>query len=138
MSCTTCINPWAKPFRTTDYLLTAWSVEGCALTAPVRIIVIRDLLIYIPNVFSPNADGINDIFSMIGKHGVSSVRRFRIYDRWGELLWEGTNFIPDGNTGWDGNFRGKPMPSGVFAWTCEIALIDGSIEGLSGSLTLLR
>jgi len=138
LSCTTCLNPWAKPAHTMDYLFSVWSIEGCLVTAPVRIEVDRNVRLYVPNVFSPNGDGFNDVFTAYGNREVALINRLAVYDRWGELLWESKDFPADGSRGWDGLFHNKPMSSGVYAWTCEVELIDGSMEVLHGDLTLVR
>ena len=54
------------------------------------------------------------------------------------MLWEGKDFLPNGTIGWDGTFHDEPMSPGVFVWLCEIELIDGSHEVLSGDLTLVK
>jgi gliding motility-associated-like protein len=138
LSCVDCLEPWAHPLQTIDYLLSIWSKEGCLITAPIRIIVKNEYKLYVPNVFSPNGDGANDIFSVFSDRGVALIRQFRIYDRWGELLWEAKDFQADGSIGWDGSFHGKTMQSGVFAWTCQVELLDGSMEVLKGDFILVR
>lgn len=138
LSCEKCLEPWAKPAQSTDYQIKIWSAEGCLLTAFVQLEVDKQVRIFIPNVFSPNSDAINDLFTVFAKGEVRSVRSLQIFDRWGNGVWEDINFLPDGMTGWDGIFKGKPAPSGVYAWVCEIELIDGSREILSGDVTLVR
>lgn len=138
LSCTNCLQPWANPTQSTDYLLSIWSPEGCLVSAMVHLDVNRDVRIYIPNVFTPNEDGVNDIFTVYANREVRSVLSLMVYDRWGNGVWQDHNFIPDGTTGWDGFSRGKPMLSGVYVWLCEIELIDGTKEVLSGDVTLVR
>ncbi|MCP4441075.1 MAG: gliding motility-associated C-terminal domain-containing protein, partial [Aureispira sp.] len=63
----------------------------------------------------------------------------RVYDRWGELIFEGTGLsINDASTGWDGTFKGKPMNSGLYAWYAEVEFADGHVEVIKGDITLLR
>jgi len=138
LSCTDCLQPWARPLVSTDYILTLWTVEGCVTTAIIRIEVSKDVKIYFPNVFSPNGDAINDKFTVSGKRDLVLVKSLVIYDRWGGALWEGTNFMADGTNGWDGYSRGQAASSGVYVWKCEVELIDGSREVYSGDVTLIR
>ena len=138
LSCDTCLHTWAQPSLSTTYDLYVWSQQGCLVTAYVEITLSREIRIYIPNVFTPNTDGINDLFTVFAKPEVAKVNRLVIYSRWGEVLWEGKDFLPNGTTGWDGTFHGELMSPGVFVWLCEIALIDGTTETLSGDLTLIR
>ena len=138
LSCTDCLQPWARPVKTTDYQLTLWTAEGCVISATVRIEVNNDVLIYFPNVFSPNGDGTNDKFTVSGRQDLILVKTLVIYDRWGGALWQGTDFIADGTNGWDGYSRGEEAPAGVYVWMCEIEVPDGSRKVFSGDVTLLR
>jgi gliding motility-associated-like protein len=138
LSCDTCLHTWAKPNQTTAYDLFVWSQQGCLVTAYVSIELSKDIRIYIPNVFTPNQDGVNDRFTVFARHEVVSVSKLTLYSRWGEIVWEAGNFLPDGSVGWDGTFRGERMSPGVFAWVCEVELLDGSREVLSGDVTLVR
>ena len=102
-------------------------------------IFVRDLCptrYYIPNIFSPNDDGVNDYFSVFGSD--LETLRLSIYDRWGNLIFESNSI----NAQWDGRFQGKPVLPGVYVWVAEIGgyLEDGTpfstVE--SGSVTVLR
>lgn len=138
LNCTDCLQPWAQPVRNTDYVLTLWTQEGCIVTATVHIEVDKNIRVYFPNVFSPNGDDVNDKFTVSGLRDLIFVKTLVVYDRWGGALWEGKDFIADGTIGWDGYSRGKEAPSGVYVWTCEIELIDGSRAVFSGDVTLVR
>jgi gliding motility-associated-like protein len=107
-------------------------------TAIVSIEVVRDVHIYIPNVFTPNGDGMNDIFTIYGNREVEKIKRLFIYDRWGNAVWQGENFLADGTLGWDGLFRGRLMQPGVMAWVCEVLLKDGTTKTFAGDVTLIR
>jgi gliding motility-associated-like protein len=139
LSCTDCLQPWAQPIHNTDYELTLWTPEGCVITAIVHIEVDNDIRVYFPNVFSPNGDAINDKFTVSGLRDLVWVKTLVIYDRWGGALWQGTEFPADGTNGWDGyTTRGQIAPTGVYVWTCEIELIDGTREVYSGDVTLVK
>ncbi|HFA50174.1 MAG TPA: gliding motility-associated C-terminal domain-containing protein [Bacteroidetes bacterium] len=96
--------------------------------------------IYVPNAFSPNGDGINDIFQIYaGGNGIAKVNSFRIFSRWGESVFEYFDFQPnDPQFGWDGKHKGQEMNPAVFAWFAEVELIDGDVRLLKGDVTLLR
>ncbi len=138
LSCTDCIQTWASPEESTEYTLTIWSQDGCVTTAVISIEVKRDVNIYIPNVFTPDGDGINDIFTVFGNREVQIVRKLQIYDRWGDAVWQGENFLADGSFGWDGLFRGQQVQPGVLAWVCEVLLTDGTTKTFAGDVTLVR
>ena len=97
--------------------------------------------LFVPNVFTPNEVDGNDLFSIyIGDNsGIESVVSMLIYDRWGSLIYERNNFMPDnGTTGWDGRFHGQELGSGVFVYKIEISYIDGSKNVIAGNISLIR
>ncbi len=95
--------------------------------------------VYFPNAFSPNDDGINDVFLPFDGGDVSVVHSFKIFDRWGGLVFQFYNFKPnDFAAGWDGIFKGKKANPGVYAWFAEVEFRDGKRELKKGELTLLH
>ena len=88
--------------------------------------------IYVPNIFSPNGDGNNDILLVRGD-GIEYLT-FIIYDRWGEEIFESSSL----SLGWDGTFNGKPINPGVFVYYLNATFLDGSEAILSGNITLVR
>lgn len=96
--------------------------------------------VFIPNVFSPNDDGINDFFSVYSNSGaVTKIAKLRIYDRWGGLVVELNDLLPNIPTdGWDGTQNGETMMPGVFVWVVQLEFADGSSETRSGDVTLVR
>ncbi len=138
LSCTYCSNPYASPFDNTVYTLTALDSTGCYAMDSILVKVEDDSGVYLPNAFSPNDDNINDFFYVFS-HCATEVRLFRIFDRWGEKLFEASNTPPnDPLYGWDGSFRGKQMNPAIFAYYLEIVLIDGRVLAFEGDVTLLR
>lgn len=134
------LNTVAMPFETMTYTVTAVDSNGCTVSDQLTVFVDKTRQIFVPNVFSPNGDGFNDFVQVFANtNQVASIKVFRIYARWGTLLFESTNFQPnDPAIGWDGNFRGKLMDPGVVAWYMEVEYIDGLEEVLKGDITLLR
>ena len=138
LSCADCLQPLAKPVETTDYVFTASSTDGCARSDTLRVQVDKSRHVYIPNVFSPNDDGDNDRLVISGGKEVDKILLFRVFSRWGELVYEGIDLPPDDlNAGWDGRFHGKTVNPGVFTWIAEVAYIDGVLESFQGSVTVL-
>lgn len=135
------LNPQAKPFRTTEYVVRIISVDGCEAADKVFIRVNDEPAIYVPNVFTPESviNG-NDrvmIFAKISQ--VNKVKNFQIFDRWGSMVFRAQNFQPnDPAHGWDGYFDGKLLMPAVFAYYAEVELIDGRVILLKGDVTLLR
>lgn len=88
--------------------------------------------IYIPNAFSPNGDGTNDLLLVYG-YTIKSMRMI-IFNQWGEKIFENNNQ----STGWNGTYKGKVQPSGVYMYVCQITLKDGSTLLKKGSINLVR
>lgn len=112
--------------------------RGCSSLDSVFIKVLQKSNVFAPNVFSPNGDNINDRFYFMGDEGVQ-LSFFRIYDRWGEMVFEIENIpVNRSELGWDGNFMGEKMNPGVYTYLAEAILKEGSRVILHGDLTLLR
>ncbi len=95
--------------------------------------------VYIPNAFSPNGDGLNDLLQVFGGPDVLQINHLRLYDRFGGLMFEALNFQPgDPLAAWDGYWRGRPAPTGTYVYTAQITFIDGTTETFSGDITLVR
>lgn len=139
-SCATgCLSQTVRPKISTTYQVMVSNEEGCAAEAIFPIIVINSRNIYIPTAFSPDNDGLNDIFQIFVGKNVVKVNDFAIFDRWGEEVFRDRDFVPDNSTtGWDGRFRGKFMQSGIYIYYTEIEFTDGTTILYEGDLTLLR
>lgn len=135
LSCSDCPHPTVRPFQHTTIKLTATNENGCVASDSLQFDVIKNLDIYIPNVFSPNDDGVNDYFTFYPGKSVDKIIEAYIFDRWGNLLFSDSNkkLIE-----WDGTFKNKQLPEGVYLWTAKVAYIDGTVQQFSGDVTLLR
>ncbi|HNM25367.1 MAG TPA: gliding motility-associated C-terminal domain-containing protein, partial [Saprospiraceae bacterium] len=122
------------------YKVTVIDENGCRGHDQIRVEVEKPRGIFVPTGFTPNADQNNDLLVVYGKtRTVKEITSFRVYDRWGELVWEDLNFpINDEGRGWDGNFRGKACESGVYVWVAEVLYLDGFTETAKGHTTLIR
>ncbi len=139
LSCADCLNPVATPLHTTLYKITVRTNKGCEDSAPVLIVVNKQASVYVPNAFSPNSDGINDVFMIYGDASVAKIKSFLVFNRWGESVHEYHDFQPnDPVGGWDGTYRGMPMDPAVFAWFAEVEFVDGRVELFKGDVTLMR
>jgi gliding motility-associated-like protein len=138
--CTTCLEYTVAPFITTTYSVTVVTTTGCTDADQVTVFVDRRRYLYVPNAFSPNGDGDNDILEIFAKpNTVKNIKTMQIFNRWGEALYQLDNFQPNNPTiGWNGNFRGEPMNPGVFAWMLEVEFIDGVTEVFTGDVTIVR
>jgi gliding motility-associated-like protein len=123
-------------------LLTATLVDenGCKVSDKLSITVRKNRRVFIPTVFSPNGDGINDIFFISGATSqIVEIRKFVVFNRWGEQLYALLNFQPnDPSTGWDGTFKSEKINPGVFVYAAEVEFIDGVVEVYTGDVTVIR
>jgi len=106
---------------------------GCADTGYVRMNIDYRMAEFIPSVFTPNGDGLNDRFR-IGSAGFQRLLEFRIFNRWGQEIFTTTDI----NAGWDGSYKGMPQESGVYHYLIRVARPDGSIRSYKGDVSLIR
>jgi gliding motility-associated-like protein len=93
---------------------------------------------FVPNIFSPNGDGINDIFYLQSNSEVTEVSVFRVFDRWGDVVFEDFNFLPnDPVHGWDGSSDGEGLNPGVFVCWIKLQTTQGELI-VVGDVTLVR
>ena len=145
LDCRTCPNPVATPKQTATYYATVYySLDGvtCTNTAQVTITILNNCgesIIYVPNTFTPNGDGVNDVF-MIRGLAATKIHYFRVFDRWGKLVFESLNGNPnESKWGWDGTDQnGKKQSPAVYVYTYEIECINGNIVTGQGNVTLVR
>jgi gliding motility-associated-like protein len=94
--------------------------------------------VYIPNSFSPNGDGMNDIFYIRGK-GIASVKALRVFNRWGMVVFQKHSFpINETGAGWDGRYNGQPLQADVFVYEAEVICDNNEVFSLKGNITLLK
>lgn len=130
---------WVRPFDSDNYALTVIDADGCIAFDEIQIRVIKERPVFIPTAFSPNNDGVNDYFNVYPGQSVARIRNFRVFSRWGELLFEALEYAPEAETdGWDGRLKDKFMNPGVFIYSLEVEYVDGRKETLSGDVTLIR
>jgi len=134
LSCTECANTVAQPGETTIYTVIGTDTNGCTASDTVSVDVIEDHSNWLPNAFTPNGDGNNDYFQMYGNlEGVHEMQ-IMIFDRWGEEVYESSST----DFKWDGTYKGKPAPLGVYAFVLKLNFLDGSDKMKKGSVTLIR
>ncbi len=139
LSCDSCANPVASMSVTTRYKVTVTSDFGCLNSDTVTIHIICDKSqLFIPNSFTPNGDGENDVFYPRGI-GVSTIKSFRIYNRWGQLLFERSGInINDESNAWDGSYNGGTPRPDVYVWVVDAICETGEPISLKGDVTIIR
>ncbi len=132
-------NPVAQPSTTTTYNVSVTDPNGCSISdaITVRVNVERD--VFIPNIFSPNFDGNNDVFTVFGGIGVARVSTMQVFDRWGAKVHETSNFSPNSSEfGWDGKHKGNAAAQGVYVYYVEVEFVDGTTDTYRGDVTIVR
>ena len=140
LSCNNCLNPQSIPDQTITYMLTAQDSNGCVIKDAITITVLVDEAdIFVPTAFSPNGDNINDFFHPVFKFPEkTSILVFRIFDRWGNMVYERTNGLPGDPFGWDGTFNKEKMNPGVYTFAIQYAGEDKLGKWKTGDVTLIR
>ncbi len=136
--CDSCLLQTVKPITNTTFELTAFSLDGCVSEASITVYVDDSKSSFEPNAFSPNEDGTNDIFKLFFDQSATELVSFRIFNRWGEMVYEEKNVEPTQMLGWDGRFKNQNAPSGVYIYIATVNFFDGSDRVFRGDVTLLR
>jgi gliding motility-associated-like protein len=135
-----CLEIGFSSFYSQNLTATLVDIYGCTDEDDISVFIDRDRRVFIPNAFSPNGDGNNDLFMIFGddKH-VININKFIVFNRWGEVVYQGLNFKPnDPDFGWDGTLRGEVMNPAVFVYLAEIEFLDGEVVLYKGDVTLVR
>lgn len=143
---TFCIDPECtrlliNPTTTETYTVTVLDDNGCIAIDEILVDVGNNRNIYIPNAFTPNGDGINDIFQIYAGAGVEEIIFFKIFDRWGNMVHNIDNPIDpieSGTGGWNGRFGNQELSPAVFTYIAKVKFIDGNDFVYRGGVTLIR
>ncbi len=123
-------DPIAAPDESRRYILSVKTDAGCAATDSIYVLV--NSALFLPNAFAPG-DGINPEFRILHT-GIQALQSFRIYNRWGNLVFSTTDI----NKGWDGSYKGQPQPMDVYVYTVEAIGTRGKVLRKNGNVTLIR
>ncbi len=133
VECPTCQFTQANPTENTVYIVTVTTPDGCVATSSTTVNVFTPCGdIFLPTIFSPNTDNLNDFYCVLGSC-IESME-LTIYNRWGEEVFR-TN---DQNRCWDGYFRGVIAPQGVYAYKFVSTESNGKMTILSGNISIVR
>lgn len=123
----------------TMVFVTAIDSNGCIGTANLLLDIDKEFKVYIPNVFTPNGDGQNEMFTVYANEEIEEVVLLEIFDRWGNEVFINEEFPPnEPNYGWDGVFHGQMMNPAVFAYTAVVRFTNGEERRFHGDVTLVR
>ncbi|MCC7504694.1 MAG: gliding motility-associated C-terminal domain-containing protein [Saprospiraceae bacterium] len=135
-SCADCLDYRFWPEASTWVTLTVTDTAGCPATD--RLFVVVEPNVYAPNVIHPASQQENDRFTLFS-HDPLRIRRLAIYDRWGDLMFEGEDLTTnDRAAGWDGRLRGREVPAGVYVFVASVETQSGRVLEFRGDLTVVR
>lgn len=139
VDCATCEDPVFSSYDSQTLEINVTDENGCVTTNAITISIDKSYEVYIPNAFSPNLDGVNEVFEIYTGRDVELIETFRIYNRWGALMYEGLNCFPeDATCQWDGYFKGKKMDPGIYVYYAEVRFLDGFTKLFEGSVFLAK
>jgi gliding motility-associated-like protein len=135
-----CSTVYVYPSSVTVYTVTVIDENGCIAEDEIEVRIDDNRNIYIPNIFTPDGDGINDYFQIFTGSGVEGVNYFYVFDRWGNQMYSVKDLDPNpgGTIGWNGSYLGRSVNPGVYTYVAEIQFIDGVALKYRGSVTLIR
>lgn len=135
-----CLEGTISTFNSVTLNVTVVDQNGCRATDDISITVNKNRRVFIPTAFSPNGDGINEVFYIFSAgNQISNIKEFVIFNRWGDLMYEAINFLPNDPTkGWDGYFKNEVMNPGVYVYRAKVEYIDGVEEIFTGDITVMK
>jgi gliding motility-associated-like protein len=139
LNCVDCPSPISTPKQTIQYRLQVANEGGCVAEDAITLLVVcGGENMFLPNTFSPNGDGVNDVFYPRGK-GISYIKKLFIYNRWGEEVYKQLAFYSnDIAKGWNGEYKGAPAKEDVFVYIIEVVCENGQTLTFKGDVTLIR
>lgn len=140
LSCTDCPSPLATVKNDVCYTLNVENIYGCKSNTDTMCIkaFCESAQVYFPNGFTPDGDGHNDVF-MVRASGIKSVKHFKIFNRWGQVVFERANILPnDPSQGWNGQVNGKAQPSDVYVYICEVVCDNDASYTYKGNIAIIK
>ena len=138
-SCDDCPDNALMPYFDMGYRLEVTDAAGCVESDEIFFTVDRNIYIWIPNAFSPNGDGINDVFYVRGLEQYE-ITEFQIFSKWGQRLFQNGSlfYVENEHQGWNGFANSELMTPGVYVYRVTLRLADGSRRHFAGDVTLIR
>ncbi len=135
LSCSDCINPTVLVYEDVTYEINAVDSNGCVNEnlATITVKVDDELALFVPDAFTPNGDGMNDVLLVYGVNLLDA--QISIYNRWGELMFASTAAHLEG---WDGTFKGEKQAPGTFSYILDVTFLNGYTDMRKGSFLLLH
>ncbi len=139
LSCTGCLTPVLTTNVNGLFKIVGTTALFCKDSATLQVNAYYRSHIALPNAFSPNGDGLNDVFYVIAGKDVKQVKQFQVFNRWGQKMFEKTNGkTNDINFGWNGYYNGQLVAQGTYVYQIVIELLSGGLEIHKGNISVLR
>jgi gliding motility-associated-like protein len=137
LSCGDCSSPVCDPLISMTYVIKVTNANTCHASDTVHIkLLCEEDRVRVPNAFTPNGDGVNDVFII---KGIAMVKHLVIFSRWGAKVFERNNFIAgDRNACWNGTSNGERCPAGTYVWFAEMECPSGGVFARKGTVILIR
>ncbi len=137
IDCNNCSTIQIEPREDTKYILVAKNETGCISSDEINVFINRE--VYVPNIFSPNGDGINDYFYIQSSYPSAPIEKFQIYNRWGEQVFQSEETLTNVElNGWNGHHKGKPASIGTYFWSAAISFNERRSVFIQGQFILQR
>ena len=139
LSCSKCASPISTPLKPVTYIVTATTQYGCTFSDTIAIKLTCSISqVYVPNIFSPNGDGKNDVFYIHG-NGIKTVKFLQVFNRWGQIVfYKAESNAGDQSAGWDGNINNSPATAGTYVYLAELVCSTGEVLPIKGTVVLVR
>ncbi len=139
LSCVNCLTPVVTPPHSVTYQFIAQNEYSCIDSGTAEVKTFAGGDVDIPNAFTPNGDGLNDVFYILGSNKIKMIKEFSVYDRYGGKIFAASNIPPnDPSHGWNGNINGKHADMGAYAYIAIILFNDGSQREYKGTVLVIR
>jgi gliding motility-associated-like protein len=137
--CDDCLSIDLEPMEDAELCMLATYADNCEQEICIDIKVIIETEVYVPNIFSPNNDGVNDFFKFQSNSDNLMIESITIFDRWGEIMFASTGSINNEEAVmWDGLFNGSPCNGGVYVYVLKYLDIEGNMVVKAGDVTIAR
>ena len=139
LSCSNCLTPVLTTNTNTLLKIVGTTALFCKDSATLQVNAYHRSHIALPNAFSPNGDGLNDVFYVIAGKDVKQVKQFQVFNRWGQKMFERTNGkTNDISFGWNGYYNGQLVVQGTYVYQIVIELLTGELEIHKGNISVIR
>jgi gliding motility-associated-like protein len=139
LSCSNCLTPVLTTNTNTLLKIVGTTALFCKDSATLQVNAYHKSHIALPNAFSPNGDGLNDVFYVIAGKDVKQVKQFQVFNRWGQKMFERTNGkTNDTSFGWNGYYNGQLVAQGTYVYQIVIELLTGELEIHKGNISVIR